>query len=191
MNERATQKKHHRISHLPNQLEMIHLVIIVRESQPVSPNPNHSKQSSREIFTIASLFLLPLFSASYLQVLSIVELSSAKYLFLLSFGKRSQGDQKHTTSIRYEEFAVLLLLVQTAPPTDKMTIVIRGQKMEEKHTQIQQLNESKVNGIFRFHLRQTSSADIMKRSEGLNYTTGTTEWMAKEATRLLCVIYPI
>lgn len=100
-NERATQKKHHRISHLPNQLEMIHLVIIVRESQPVSPNPNHSKQSCREIFTIASLFLLPLFSASYLQVLSNVELSSAKYLFLLSFGKRSQGDQKHTTNSQF------------------------------------------------------------------------------------------
>lgn len=70
-NERPTQKKHHRISHLPNQLEMIHLVIIVRESQPVSPNFNHSKQS--RISTIASLFLLllirhPLFSASYWQV---------------------------------------------------------------------------------------------------------------------------
>lgn len=50
---------------------MIHLVIIVRESQPVSPNFNHSKLS--RISTIASLFLLllirhPLFSVSYWQV---------------------------------------------------------------------------------------------------------------------------
>lgn len=133
-NERPTQKKHHRISHLPNQLEMIHLVIIVRESQPVSPNFNHSKLS--RISTIASLFLLllirhPLFSAGYWQVYlpttvqwqSNVELSSGSAASIPSiysyFPLANALRGIRSEPIWYKNFAVLLNLLVQIAPTDR------------------------------------------------------------------------
>lgn len=114
---------------------MIHLVIIVRESQPVSPNFNHSKQS--RISTIASLFLLllirhPLFSASYWQVYQLpnVELSSGSAASIPSiysyFPLANALRGIRSGPIRYKNFAVLLNLLVQIAPTDRQTDTMTG-----------------------------------------------------------------
>lgn len=193
--DRHTQKKHHRISHLPNQLEMIHLVIIVRESQPVSPNFNHSKQS--RISTIASLFLLllirhPLFSASYWQVYQLpsnVELSSGSAASIPSiysyFPLANALRGIRSGPIWYKNFAVLLNLLVQIAPTDRQTDTMTGdsnnwRKLGGVEGETTWMNEKRVKSQWNFLIPFTPDyADIMKRSERLNYTTGMAGWPKK------------
>lgn len=106
---------------------------------------------------------------------------NTKYLFLLSFGKRSQGDQKRTHSI--QEFRSSSQSSGTNC-TDRQTrwlgtVIIGGSWVEWRERQLG-WNEKRVKSQWNFLIPFTPDyADIMKRSERLNYTTGMAGWPKK------------